>query len=327
MDEQSLMIRNRSDVATKSRSSELPDLIRRAGDGARFAFEEFLFGRIRNPYTRKAYLHAVRRFSDCCQLHERELVQITPGEVGRYLDGLPVSLPTRKLHLAALRRFFDELVLRHVIILNPALSVRSERYQVVEGKTPEISVEHARRLLKSIDATHDVGRRDFAVIGILIYTAARVGAVAKLRLRDFYEVGDQFCLRFHEKGGKVREIPVRHDLQRSLNEYLDRSGLRYADPSLPFFHTAIRRTKRLTTNPMSADDMARMVKRRLRDAGLSSRLSPHSFRVTTITDLLEQGVPLEDVQYLAGHADPRTTRLYDRRKRRVTRNIVERISV
>jgi len=56
--------------------------------------------------------------------------------------------------------------------------------------------------------------------------------------------------------------------------------------------------------------MARMVKRRLRDAGLSSRLSPHSFRVTTITDLLEQGVSLEDVQYLAGHADPRTTRLY-----------------
>lgn len=327
MGDRSLIARKRGDLTTSEELCTLPEVIRRAGDAARFAFEEFLFGRIRNPYTRKAYLHAVRRFSEWCRLQERELVQITPGEVGRYLDGLPVSLPTRKLHLAALRRFFDELVLRHVIILNPALSVRSERYQVVEGKTPEISVEHARRLLKSIDVSHIVGQRDLAVVGILIYTAARVGAVAKLRRRDFYEVGDQFCLRFHEKGGKVREIPVRHDLQRSLNEYLDRSGLRYADPSLPFFHTAIRRTKRLTTNPMSADDMARMVKRRFRDAGLSSRLSPHSFRVTTITDLLEQGVPLEDVQYLAGHADPRTTRLYDRRKRRVTRNIVERISV
>lgn len=78
---------------------------------------------------------------------------------------------------------------------------------------------------------------------------------------------------------------------------------------------------------MTAGDMARMVKRRMRDAGLPSRLSPHSFRVTTITDLLDQGVPLEDVQNLAGHADPRTTRLYDRRKRKVTRNIVERISI
>ena len=80
-------------------------------------------------------------------------------------------------------------------------------------------------------------------------------------------------------------------------------------------------------NRMSAIDICRMVKRRLKDAGLPSRLSPHSFRVMTITDLLEQGVPLEDVQYLAGHADPRTTRLYDRRPKRVTRNIVERISI
>lgn len=308
-------------------TAELPALIRDAGGAARFAFEEFFHGQIRNPSTRKAYLHTIRLFSDWCGARGLELVRVTPADVGRFLDLLPVTLPTRKLHLAALRRFFDGLVMRHILILNPALSVRSERYQVVEGKTPEITVEHARRLLKSIAATHDVGRRDFAVIGILIYTAARVGAVAKLRRRDFYEVGDQFCLRFHEKGGKVREIPVRHDLQLSLNEYLDQSGLRYADPSSPLFRTAIRRTKRLTTNAMTADDMARMVKRRLRDAGLSLRLSPHSFRVTTITDLLEQGVPLEDVQYLAGHADPRTTRLYDRRKRRVTRNIVERISV
>ena len=105
------------------------------------------------------------------------------------------------------------------------------------------------------------------------------------------------------------------------------SGLRDSEASSPLFRTTARRTKRLTQNRMTADDMARMVKRRLREAGLSERLSPHSFRVTTITDLLEQGVPLEDVQYLAGHADPRTTRLYDRRQRRVTRNIVERISV
>lgn len=67
-----------------------------------------------------------------------------------------------------------------------------------------------------------------------------------------------------------------------------------------------------------------MVKRCMKDVGFPVRLSPHSFRVTTITDLLAQGVPLEDVQY---HADPRTTRLYDRRQRRVTRNIVERISI
>ncbi len=305
----------------------LPALIRDAGGAAQFAYEEFFYGQIRNPFTRKAYLHSFRLFSDWCMSGGLELVRVTPADVGRFLDSLSVALPTKKLHLAALRRFFDGLVMRHVLILNPALSVRSERYQMIEGKTPEISVDHARRLLKGIDMSHVVGLRDFAVIGILIYTAARVGAVAKLRRRDFYETGDQFCLRFHEKGGKVREIPVRHDLQLALCRYLDATDLRFADPVSLLFRTANRRTKQLTQNGMTADDMARMVKRRLLDAGLSSRLSPHSFRVTTITDLLEQGVPLEDVQYLAGHADPRTTRLYDRRKRRVTRNIVERISV
>jgi len=78
---------------------------------------------------------------------------------------------------------------------------------------------------------------------------------------------------------------------------------------------------------MHVVDVCRMVKRRLRDAGLPGVLPPHSFRVTTITDLLEQGVPLEDVQRMAGHADPRTTRLYDRRQKKITRNIVERISI
>jgi len=70
-----------------------------------------------------------------------------------------------------------------------------------------------------------------------------------------------------------------------------------------------------------------MIKRRLKDAGLPQHLSPHSFRVATVTDLLTQGISLEDVQYLAGHADPRTTRLYDRRQKQVTRNTVERISI
>ena len=78
---------------------------------------------------------------------------------------------------------------------------------------------------------------------------------------------------------------------------------------------------------MSAGDIGRMIKRRMKACGLPLRLSPHSFRVATITDLLHQGVPLSDVQHLAGHADPRTTKLYDRRQKSITRNIVERISI
>lgn len=308
-------------------ADQLPALIAAAGHAAQFAWEEFIYGQIRNPHTRRAYGHAVRQFLTHCRRSGLDLTQIAPRDIGLYLDGLQYAAGTKKLHLAALRHFFDTLVTRHVVVLNPAASVRGDRLQVMEGKTPEIGVEQARRLLRNIDASHVVGLRDRAIIGILIYTAARVGAVARLRRGDFYSVTDQHCLRFTEKGGKSRGIPVRHDLKGFILDYLAAGGLDFAEKSTPLFRSAVRRTKRITQIGMTAGDIGRMVKRLAARNGFSDRLSPHSFRVTTITDLLSQGVSLADVQNLAGHADPRTTRLYDRRQRQVTRNIVERISI
>lgn len=314
------------EVSTR-RTVERPALVAQAGAAAQFAWDEFIYGQIRNLHTRRAYARVVRQFLAHCNRLSLELARIAPRDVGLYLDGLNYAPATKKLHLAGLRHFFDSLVMRHVVVLNPAASVRGERLQVIEGKTPEIGVEQARRLLQSVDVSHAVGLRDRAVIGILVYTAVRVGAVARLRRADFYQVADQYVLRFAEKGGKSREIPVRHDLRQFILDYLAAGYLDDADKASPLFRTTLRRTRRLTAAAMSADDIGRMVKRRLKQCGLSARLSPHSFRVTTITDLLTQGVPLEDVQLLAGHADPRTTRLYDRRQKAVTRNIVERISV
>ena len=132
-------------------------------------------------------------------------------------------------------------------------------------------------------------------------------AVARLRLGDFQDHGEQRMLRFAEKGGKERQIPVRHDLEAWLRDYIESAGISDEPKSSALFRPAEAR--------------------RLKDAGMPELLSPHSFRVTVITDLLIQDVPLEDVQYLAGHSDPRTTQIYDRRKRRVSRNIVERISI
>ena len=307
---------------------EVPLLVKQAGDSAKFAWEEFFYGRIRSEHTRRAYKRAVVYFLGWCETQELSLGQISPAHVGLYIDGLSVSTSSKKQVLAGLRHFFDGMVTRHAIALNPALSVRTERYTVVEGKTPEISVKQARHLLQSIDTSETIGLRDKSIIAILIYTAARIGAVSKLRVKDLYDSGDQYCLHFLDKGGKSREIPVRYDLQRLLFEYLQ-STLTELTPGddRPLFATSIRRTKVITGRPMTVNDIGRMVKRRMAAAGLPSRLSPHSFRVATITDLLEQGVPLEDVQNLAGHADPRTTRLYDRRQKKVTRNIVERISI
>jgi integrase/recombinase XerD len=310
-------------------SGILPAIVHRAGAAAVFAGEEFFFGTIRNDNTRRAYLHAVRQFLVWAEARGLELTGIAPRDVGQYLGSLgkTTGIATRKQHLAALRHFVDGMVTRHAIILNPALSVRGERYAVVEGKTPEIGIADARTLLASIDTSHLIGRRDRALLAILIYTASRAGAVASLRRGNFYRAGEQWMLHFEEKGGKSREIPVRHDLQLIIFDYLDAAGLREAPKDTAMFQSAVRKEKRLSGAAIHVNDVCRMMKRRVKDAGLPEQLSPHSFRVTTITDLLEQGVALEDVQRLAGHSDPRTTRLYDRRDRKITRNVVERISV
>jgi site-specific recombinase XerD len=293
----------------------------------RFATEEFFWARIRNPHTRTAYRHAVGRFLAWAQASELALGAISPAAVAGYLDGLQaagLSIATRKQHLAALRQFFDALVVRHVIALNPAASVRGERYQQVEGKTPEMPAEAVRNLLDTLAAGDVATLRDRALVATLVYTAARVGAVVALRREDWAPSGQDTVLHFFEKGGKPRQIPVRADLARMLTTYLREAAI--DDPRAPLFQSVTPNGGRVTGRPISANDGCRIVKRRLRQLGLPANLSAHSFRVATITNLLEQGIPLEQVQYLAGHADPRTTRLYDRRQERVTRQLVDTIA-
>lgn len=306
---------------------KLPALIERSGPAGRFAWEEFFLGEIRNVHTRRNYLHAVRRFLAWLEARGVELARATPAHVGSYLDTHAGSSPTKKLHLAAIRAFFDKLVVRHILILNPAQSVRGPRYQTMEGRTPEISPQDIRRLFGSIDSLDVVSRRDRAIIAMLVYTAARVGAVARLRIQNLIREEPSWSVRFEEKGGKDRTIPIRDDVRQILSAYLEIARLVDAPGPSPLFRCAIGKTKALSAKPIIAADVCRMLKRRLRRAQLSPRLSPHSFRVATITDLLTHGATLKDVQTLAGHADPRTTQLYDRRERRVTRNLVERISI
>jgi integrase/recombinase XerD len=327
-------------IASKIETA-LPALVERAGGAARFAWEEFFFAEHHNPHTQKAYMAAVKRFLAWADGEGEELSALTPGKAGKYLVSLGGSPAKRNLHLSALRGFFDRLVNRHVVILNPFASVKGVKEQVIEGKTPEMAVEQARSLLAAIKLSETVkneqgeevekplviGLRDLAILATLRFTACRAGAVAQLRLGDFQREGSQYVLRFQEKGGKSREIPVRHDLEGMILAYIEAAGIGQQAKDSPLFRAGTNGTaKKLTSNALTSKRICELVKRRLKDAGLPERLSPHSFRVSAITDLLTQGVPLEDVQYLAGHAEPRTTGLYDRRQKKVTRNIVERIS-
>ena len=312
--------------ALKLADKNVPQAIKDAGHASAFAYEEFLFGQIRNPNTRRAYESAISRFLAWLKYVDLPLVQVSPRDVGDYLDGLELSIPSKKLHRAALNHFFDFQVQRHAVVLNPVSSVRNERHQVTEGKTAEITVKQAQKLFQNIEDDL-VGLRDRAILAVLAYSGTRIGAISRLRRKDLQHEGDQWVISFREKGGKHRKVPVRHDLQKILFGYLDAAGIPEADGKAPLFRTSKGKTGKLSENGMTDNDMQRMFKRRLKKSGLPTTLSPHSFRVATITNLLTQGVPLEDVQNLANHADPRTTRLYDRRRRKVTRNIVERIPI
>lgn len=310
-----------------------PGLVSRAGRAAVYAYEEFFGAMLENEHTLRAYRNAVDRFLRRCDAEGLALSEISPAVVAAHIQSLTLengdeaSVPTKKLHLAAIRHFFDLAVMRHAVLLNPATSVRGPRLRQTEGKTPAVSSADARRVLNAVDISTVVGLRDRAVIGILIFTAARGGAVARLRLRDYGYDTSQHMLTFREKGGRLRKIPVRHDLQNFLDEYVAAADLRDAEPKRPMFRTAIGRTGALTERSMTGGDVYRMVKRRFKESRLPDNLTCHTFRATTITDLLDQKLPLEDVQHLAGHADPRTTKLYHRSDRQVTRNLVERISI
>ena len=305
----------------------VPAVLERAGRNALFATDEFFGARISNPHTRRAYGRVVSRFLAWCETEALDLSRVSPGLAGRFIDELPGDSATKNQALAALRHFFDILVTRHAAPLNPFQSVRGRKHDTSDGKTPGLSIQQARDLLASIDTSHVVGLRDRALLGTLAYTGARIGAIARLRRGDLEDQGTQRVLRFREKGGKQREIPVRHDLDCWLGEYLEAAGIEESPKESPLFRAALGSRKVLSDGGLSANDMRRLLKRRLKDAGLPPIFSPHSFRVLVVTDLLSQDVALEDVQYLAGHANPRTTQIYDRRRRRVTRNIVERISV
>ena len=111
-------------------TSALPPLVTAAGPGAIFAAEEFFWGKLRNPHTRRAYRTALGQFLDWCAGQGIELKRITPMMVGLYFDQHPGSPATKQQHRAAMRHFFDQMVVRHVCLLNPVATVRLERWRV-----------------------------------------------------------------------------------------------------------------------------------------------------------------------------------------------------
>jgi site-specific recombinase XerD len=307
----------------------LPALVASSGVRAGVRFLEFFAAQIRNPHTRRAYARAVGEFLAWCEsVGVTSLPDIQPLHVASWieLEARQVSAPSVKQRLAAIRHLFDWLVIGQVVPANPAASVRGPRHVVRSGKTSVLEPAEARRMLDSIDEATPAGLRDRALISLMVYSFARIGAALGMKVEDVFTQNRRLWVRLHEKGGKDHAMPCHHNLEQALSAYVDGARLA-ADPKGPLFRTIGRGTGELTRTSLPQANAHAMIRRRAEAAGIETKIGNHSFRATGITAYLKNGGTLEKAASMANHASTRTTQLYDRRRDEMSLDEVERILI
>ena len=303
----------------------LPALIVDAGPDAVARFLEFFAGRIANERTRAAYGRAVGQFLAWCEARGLGLDTVSPLHVAAYIRTHPGSVPTVKQHLAAIRVLCDWLVVSQVLPVNPAAAVRGPKHVVTKGATPVLTPAEARKLLEHIDTGTLAGLRDRGLFSVMLYSFARVSAVLGMRRQDYFRQGSRGWLRLHEKGGKRHDVPAHHRAAEALDEYVEAAELE--EPRAVLFQSVDPSGRRLTGRALQRRVVLAMIKRRAAAAGLPPSTCCHTFRATGITAYLSNGGTLEHAQQIAGHASPKTTKLYDRTSDAVTVDEIERIVI
>lgn len=321
-------------AANRTTGSPVPAIITGAGEKALLSFVNFFAAEIANENTRRAYLRAWREFGVWAENREVRLEAVKPYMLAAYREELQKRYHVRsvKQHLSALRKLFDQMVIDQVIPANPAASVKGPRFSARHGTTPILTDTETRRLFDSIDTTDIMGLRDKALLAVLIYAVARVGAVTGMQVRDFYPSGRQRKVRLHEKGGKLHEVLAHHNLVEWMHDYIEGAQSHLQERGLPLekssplFRSIPRRGRQLTDKGMDRRDVYRMIRRRALAARVAVEgICCHSFRATGITLYMENGGHLDEAQKLANHSDPRTTKLYDRSGQAVSLDEIEKI--
>ena len=310
-------------------AAQTPALIRAAGDRASYRFLEFFTAQIRNPNTRRSYVRGVGDFLAWLEAHGVVSVADTASlHIAAYIEelGRTQSAPTVKQRLAAIRRLFDWLASGGVLPFNPASAVRGPKHSARVGKTPVLDAEEARALLDSIDIGTPAGLRDRALIGLMVYSFARISAAVGMKVEDVFVQNRRLWVRLYEKGGKRHEMPCHHNLDTYLHAYIDGCGLA-GDPKGPLFRTVGRGTGQLGQTAMAQPDAYAMIRRRASAAEIETRVGNHTFRATGITAYLKNGGTLEKAAAMANHASTKTTQLYDRRRDEMSLDEVERILI
>jgi site-specific recombinase XerD len=315
-------------VPTPTGTYIVPALITDAGgEQAAWRYVEFFAANINNDHTRRAYARACSRFFAWCENRGLTLTSIRPFDVAAWVKELQGKhgAPGVKQQLAAVRMLFDWLVTGQVVPMNPAAAVRGPKHVVKTGKTPVLEAPEWRQLLDSIPTTTLRDLRDRALIATLTYSFARISAALKMKVEDLLPRGAGWTVRLHEKGGKEHAMPCHHALAEALHAYINAAGIAEDRKGWLFRTSPGHNAMLLTNQPMNQSGAWTMIRRRALAAGITTPIGNHTFRATGITAYLANGGALEHAQEMAAHESPRTTKLYDRTKERLTQDEVERI--
>jgi site-specific recombinase XerD len=277
------------------------------------------FANIDNPRTRRAYRGDLTEFMTFVGITSPEQFRaITRAHVIAWRQSLEergLNGASIRRKLAALASLYEYLCDRHAVTHNPVKGVKRPRVESAEGKTPALADGQARQLLDAPDPRTLKGKRDRAILAVLLYHGLRRAELCALRVEDLQERRGVKHLRVHGKGNKLRYVPLHPAAAVRIEEYLAQAG-QAGDQSSPLF-LALR-------NPGADRGLSdkgvysNVVLHYGRALGLTSLplFGPHAMRATAATNALEHGADIAKVQEWLGHTNIQTTRVYDRRHTR-----------
>jgi integrase/recombinase XerD len=220
---------------------------------------------------------------------------------------------TIRRRLAALSSLYKHLVRHGHAPKNPVAEVERPAINRDEGSTLAFAKIEARKLLDAPPEDTIAGLRDRAILSVGLQVGLRRAEIAALRVGDLHQNRGYDSLRVMRKGGRRDALAINPQTAARLRSYLEKAG-NGADIDGPLFRPLKHNGKRdEARRHMDPDAIDRVVRKYAAGLGLDRGYSAHSMRATFITTALENGAQLEDVQKAAGHRDPSTTKLYDRR--------------
>lgn len=269
------------------------------------------FANLDNLQTRRAYQADLRDFMSFTGIEQPgEFRTVSRAHVlawRKTLEARKLSGATIRRKLAALSSLFEYLCERNSVSLNPVAGVKRPRINSGEGKTPALGDHQARALLDAPDPATLKGKRDCAMLAVLLYHGLRR---EELCLLNVSRRGVPH-LRIHGKGGKLRYVPLHPASGERLHLYLEAAG-HGSVPDAPLLQSI-----RKTGAAMTGDGVYKCVCSYTRQAGIAvDGLGVHSLRATAATNALDHEADIAKVQVWLGHANIATTRLYDRRQQR-----------